>query len=951
MRVSFLFLLILFQLGLFAQLQFEEYTLDNGLTVILNPDPTATKVAGAVAVNTGSKNDPADASGISHYLEHLLFKGTKTLGTANYEKEKPHLDSINILYDKLAKAEEESKRLAIQQLINEQAIKAAEYGMPNEFDRLVKSIGGTGVNATTNTDLTIYYNNFPAEQLNKWLDLYAHRFQDPVFRSFQSELEVVYEEKNRAMDDMQRNVQEYFAKHLYEGHPYGENNTLGKVEHLKNPPLFRMYEYFNKYYVAKNMALILSGNFDVKEAKPIIAEKFGRLKAGERANETYPEPKPFDGRVVLKKRLTPIKVGVMGFHTVPDFHEDYQALEVLASILQNEAGTGLIDRLKNNNKLMMAFSYSSFLDEAGDHTIVFVPKVIGQSFKRAENLVLEQLNKLKTGDFSNDLLQVARSEVYTSALKRQESIENRGYLIASYFRNNRPLSNLSSDLELYKQVSKDDVVRVAKKYFGDNYLLLKSRTGFPKKEKLEKPSYKAVKANQARKSVYATHFDSLEVKEPEPKFIDLEKDINIVKLGATSKLFAVKNPINQLYELKLKFHGGTKEEPMQEVLAEVMQYAYPENESYQSFRNQFYKRGSSIYFTATNSFFEIELAGIDENLESDLTALSQLFNSTLIEGKAIKSAYNTFKTQRKAEQEEAVLLAKSLALYGLYGEASPLLQRIPYKDIKKIEAETLQALWKKIKSSALHVHYSGSLNSAKVRALLTPLKINKEAQSPLPYPIKFRSQSESEILLLNNKKLLQSHLFYIKKGNAFKLEQSPTQSAFNLYFDDGFSGILTQEVREYRSLAYSTSAKLKYTEEKNPKNYFFTYVGCQADKANEASTLTYQLIQDMPKKPDRFKEAIEKAKLQAATSFPNFRQLSERAESMVLMGFKEDPNQIRYQRIEKLTFEKMYNHYKKEIAQPPLFLGIYGDIDKIDHSELKKMGKVNEIELQESITF
>ena len=336
------FILFCFSLSLNAQLQVIQYKLDNGFTVILNPDKNANTIFGAVAVNTGSKNDPSDATGISHYLEHLLFKGTKELGTSDYEKEKIHLDSINFYYDLLGNTVDDEKREEIQLIINKHSLDASKYAMPNEFDKLLKTIGSTGINATTSNDLTIYFNEFPSHQIEKWLDIYTHRFQDPVFRSFQSELEVVYEEKNRAMDDMQRRLFTEFSKEFYKGHPYGDKGTLGTIEHLKNPSLTKMYQYFKEYYIANNMCLILTGNFDVETVKPLIQSKFGQLKAGNIPKNTIAEPYKIIGRIVKNKRLTPIKVGLMGFRTVPGGHEDELTLDVVNYLLQNESGTGLV---------------------------------------------------------------------------------------------------------------------------------------------------------------------------------------------------------------------------------------------------------------------------------------------------------------------------------------------------------------------------------------------------------------------------------------------------------------------------------------------------------------------------------------------------------------------------------------------------------------------------------
>ena len=278
-RIFPLLITICLSIQVFSQtnplLQVESYQLPNGLTVFLNEDTTATKVFGAVMVNAGSKNEDPTATGMAHYLEHMLFKGTEEMGTWDYASEKPHLDSVNLLYEQLAVAKDESAKANIQQAINEQAVKASEYGLPNEFDKLLKSIGSTEVNAFTSYEMTFYHNYFPAHEIDKWLDIYAERFENPVFRSFQSELEVVYEEKNRAEDSFERRVYEKMQELIFPNLPYGQWSVLGTTDHLKNPSLTKMYDFYDKQYVPGNMALILTGNFDKESAKRSIKEKFG----------------------------------------------------------------------------------------------------------------------------------------------------------------------------------------------------------------------------------------------------------------------------------------------------------------------------------------------------------------------------------------------------------------------------------------------------------------------------------------------------------------------------------------------------------------------------------------------------------------------------------------------------------------------------------------------------
>ena len=216
------------------KLKIEVYELSNGLTIMLNEDKNASSIFGAVVVKGGGKQDPSDATGIAHYLEHMLFKGTDQLGTIDYESEKILLDSIEIFYDKLGITVEEGERSKIQKKINKLNVKASEYAIPNEFTKLMEGFGATGVNAFTSNDVIAYVSQFPSHQISKWLDINSHRFENPVYRLFQSELETVYEEKNRAMDNAFRVLFDKFFENFFKNHPYGQQNIIGTKEHLKN---------------------------------------------------------------------------------------------------------------------------------------------------------------------------------------------------------------------------------------------------------------------------------------------------------------------------------------------------------------------------------------------------------------------------------------------------------------------------------------------------------------------------------------------------------------------------------------------------------------------------------------------------------------------------------------------------------------------------------------------
>ena len=370
-----------------SPLDVEIYKLDNGLTVMLNEDHNETSVFGAIVVDGGGKRDPKDATGIAHYLEHLLFKGTSKMGTVDYETEKIYLDSIEVLYDELASKKKDRERVKIQKEINRISIKAAEYAIPNEFDRLIEGMGGTGLNAGTGSDFIYYFNSFPSTQIEKWMEVYSHRFLDPVFRLFQAELEIVYEEKNRAMDNPFRIFYETFRKYFFKKHPYGQQTVLGSVEHLKNPSLRKMREYYDKYYVANNMYLIIAGDFNKREVKRLIKEKFEKIKKGQNIEPIDIVEAPFEGKEIVDLAMTPYRMVRMGYRTVKPNHDDAVVLDVIKNMFNNSSRTGLLDKLTADNKILNAYATTGLGGtDLGGFGFQFVPKDDDQSFDAAESL-------------------------------------------------------------------------------------------------------------------------------------------------------------------------------------------------------------------------------------------------------------------------------------------------------------------------------------------------------------------------------------------------------------------------------------------------------------------------------------------------------------------------------------------------------------------------------------
>ncbi|HHG83216.1 MAG TPA: insulinase family protein, partial [Bacteroidetes bacterium] len=480
---------------------------------------------------------------------------------------------------------DEEARKKIQKEINDNAVAAAEFAVPNEFDRMLAGIGGQSVNAFTSEEMIVYHNYFPPNQVEKWLDIYSERFINPVFRLFQSELETVYEEKNRAMDNFIFALLHNFNKNLYKNHPYGQQDLIGSTEHLKNPSLTKMYEYFEQYYVSNNMALILSGDFDAAKVMPLIKAKFGRLKRG--TVPPFPEYKeaPFAGRELVVGRYTPVAAALIGFRTVPVGHRDGPALDVVNYFLSNNGGTGLLDRLSLDQKILVSQLNTMRYADHGASMLVVVPKIIGQSIKKAEKLVLEEIEKLHRGEITQAQLTAAKLNLKQEFELEMEGLKSKALRVTNSFISGEPWENVVAYPSQIEKVSLERIAEVSKKYYGKNYLILQSKMGFPKKDKLSKPPYSPPIPKTTTKSAYAKHFDQLPSGTSQPHFVDFNTDVQQIQLADHAHLFRVENPSNNVFRLKFRYSIGKNSDPTLAYVAEYMGYLGTESQSTSEIRS------------------------------------------------------------------------------------------------------------------------------------------------------------------------------------------------------------------------------------------------------------------------------------------------------------------------------------------------------------------------------
>ena len=952
------FLTVILLLGsityLFSQsnpLAVKQFQLENGLTVYLNEDHSKPEIFGAVVVKAGSKNDPQDATGIAHYFEHIMFKGTDKIGTLNYQAEKVFLDSITLLYDQLYLTKEEAARIKIQLKINDLSIKASEYAVPNEVDILLRDIGGSGVNAYTSLEQTVYHNSFPANQIEKWMDIYSERFRQPVFRLFQSELETVYEEKNMYSDNPMGMMFEDLLKNFYKKHPYGQQTTIGKTEHLKNPRLSKMMDFYHTYYVANNMALVLCGDFDCDKIIPMIKEKFGDWRKG--VVPKYPEYKEaaFNGRELVKVRMTPIRIGVFGFRTVPNNHPDEVGLSLCNDILNNDASTGLFDKLVMDNKLMAANSFAYQGNDMGGTFMIFVPKVIGQSFASADKMVRDRLDSLKQGKFSEALFEAIKLDYRKEREKMLESFKSRADLLIDAFVKGTTWDDILNEIKKVESITKKDLVDIANKYYGNNYLAYWSTMGFPKKDKIKKPAWKPViPKNTEAKSEFAKQLALIPETALAPKFIDFKKDVQSEVISPGYTLYYNTNPYNDVFSFSMSFRTGKFNEPKLEQAVQFMNLIGTTEKNYQQFHSELQKLGASITFSVSDNYLTVELDGFDKTLAPTLQLINELLTKPKSDDKQLEKFIQEAKANYKMSKNDPETLGSALFNYAAYKENSPFLRRLSLKEIKQLKGNQLIDIFKKAISYEANIFYTGKLSFTQVAELVKQNIVLKEKPEPGKYielqPEKYQANT---IVVNSNKKARQSKIFFLALGNPLTENDKAIAAGFNEYFGSGMSSLVFQEIREFRSLSYSAYAYFGAPYYKTNPGRIRGYMGTQSDKTIDALNAMKDLFVNMPLKPERM-DGIHKALLQSIfTEQPDFRDLPERVAYWVNQGYQADPREFRYSIYKTMVFNNITDFYKTQVFGRPLLITVAGNLKKIKKDDLKKFGTLIEVKQKQII--
>lgn len=922
------------------------YRLQNGLTVITSVNKSEPRIQTMIAVKTGSKNDPADNTGLAHYLEHMLFKGTDRYGTQDWQKEKVFLNQIDGLYDAYNQSRDSIQRKQIYRAIDSVSALAAQFAIANEYDKMCQSIGAAGTNAFTSFEQTVYINDIPSNALHKWVSLEAERFRNPVLRLFHTELEAVYEEKNISLDDDMDQAWEAMTAGLFRKHNYGLQTTIGIVEHLKNPSLKAIRDYYRKYYVPNNMAIILVGDFDPDEAVSMIDGHFSDMQPV--AVEPYqfgiepPRAKP-----EIKEVYGPEAEQVMiGFRT-PGSGSREAAIARLVDLILNNAAAGLIDlNLVKQQKVLSANSMSESLKDYGMFLLTGRPKE-GQTLEQVRDLLMEQVALVQEGKFDAELLRAIILNEEISEINQLKNNVGRAMMLMSAYTSGLRYDVARNELYEMSRVGKEEIMGFAKEYLGSDRVEVFKRKGLAvNSAKIQKPEINQVALNRDKQSAWATEWLSEKSDSLKPVFLDFDKDVS----KATSKnlpVWYIKNNDNRLFNLYYVLDIGMHHLKELPFALSYFNYLGISGMSNEALSKKFYSLGCNYNTYLGDKQCYVTLSGPEEHFDEALALFEELLNNPEADKEALKNLVQRSIKQREDSRLDKDVISQALSSYARYGKDNPFRYTLNNQELKGLKAEQLINSIKSLSAYPHKICYYGQRNLPEILETLEKLHRVPTKKTAIPAVKEFseRPLTTTKVLFAHFD-MVQADIRWQRQTGTYNPKLEPAIHLFNEYFGGGMGSVVFQSIRESKALAYSTYAYFNTPDEPLKNNQVYAFVGTQADKLHDAIAAMQELLDSLPMDP----QMLELAKASIRKRLESVRMVEDQAflemDQALRMGRQEDLRKKLYSECGKITPTEILGFHRDYFSRKPYNITIVGSKDRINSKDLERYGPVEVVPLE-----
>lgn len=923
------------------------YTLKNGLTVILSPTNKDPRIQAYVAIKAGSKTDPATNTGLAHYLEHMLFKGTDKYGSLDWSKEKVELEKIDALYEQYNSTKDEVQRKAIYKKIDSVSGVAAKYAIANEYDKMMSAMGAQGTNAFTSFEQTVYTDDVPSASLDKYLAVQAERFRNPVLRIFHTELEAVYEEKNRTLDNDGRKVSETLFSNLFQKHNYGLQTTIGTVEHLKNPSLLEIRKYFNKYYVPNNMGIILSGDFNPDEVIAKVDKAF-----------SYMQPKPFDKYTfqpedaitapIVKEIVGPDAENLtIGYRLPGNKDKDALLADLVGQILTN-GRAGLLDlNLVKKQKLLRASAFTYSLIDYGILYLSAAP-TSGQSLEDVKALVLNEIENLKKGNFDDQLITSIINNIKKNKIYETEKYGDRASVLMDAFTSELDWRDQVAYVNDLSKIKKEDIVAFANKYFGDNYVAVLKRKGeSPATVKIEKPSITPVETNPDKQSSFVKTINEMPATAAKPVFLDYKKDIQKSKLGKAEVLY-VPNKDNDIFRLSYRYKIGSLNDKKQGLASQYIQFLGTDKMTAEEISKAFYKIACSFNVSTGEEYTTVNIEGLQENFENVVKLYEEVVNNVKADDKALAALKARLNKARKDAKANKGAVLQGLTSYALYGSENKFNNVLTNEELNAVTAQELVDRIKNLNNYEQTVIYYGPTPVYNVVSQLKTLH-QVPANFAVAAPAKTFKQevpTKNQVLFADYD-MVQAETRWIRNTETYNPEKTTMVNVFNNYFGGGMGSLVFQTIRESKALAYSTYGYYVQPQKKDQDYYLLGYVGSQADKFNDATVAMNELLTKMPELPKNLELAKNQVKKDIQTERITQDGIIYNYLNAKNLGLTDDIRKKMYETVDKITMADVKKFHQNYFSGKPYTYAIVASEKRVSMDDMKKLGEVKKLSLEE----
>jgi len=927
------------------------YTLPNGLKVYMTVNKEQPRIQTYIAVRTGGKNDPAETTGLAHYLEHLMFKGTTQFGTQNWEAEKPLLDSITALYEVYRTKTYEAERKAIYHQIDSISGVAATFAIPNEYDKLMAMIGADGSNAYTSEDVTCYVENIPNNQIENWAKIQSNRFMDPVFRLFHTELEAVYEEKNMSMVRDQEKEVEAIDQTLYPNHPYGKQTVIGTQEHLKNPSLVNIRNYFNTWYVPNNVAICLSGDFDPDNMIDIITKYFGEWKASAGVPKyEWPAEQPITAPIYKEVVGLEAENLMMAWRFDGVATEQGEMMSFVSNLLFN-GSAGLLDLDVNQGQKMQS-TYGFFYGRAeyGSMIILGMPNP-GQTLEQCKDIILAEVGKLRAGDFDDQLIPSIITDLKLSEQKQLENNGSRADMFVQSFVNGEPWEHAVASMSRLEKITKQDVVDFANKYLkDDNFVCVYKRQGEdPNIQRIEKPAITPVEANRDAVSAFVQEVRDTQVAPIEPVFVNYNTDLEKLALAHGQEVLYKKNETNQTFELYYVYEMGRWADKLLPFVSEYTDFIGTSELSPAEVQQAFYALGCSMGISCTKRRFYVTLRGLDENLAQATALLDKVLN----DAQPNEEVYAAFVEQIQKAREDGKLsqnsIFRALSTYSAYGPEYIKAITVGSKELQTMKGSDLTDRLHNLANIQHRVMYFGPTASSDLVKILDENHKTAETLAPATANVVYAYQATPENRVnfvpytANNSMMGKS----CNTGISYNAEINPTLELFNEYFGGSMNSIVFQEMRETRGLAYNAWARFESPEFPADTYGMYAQITTQNDKLQEAYTHFDEIIEDIPQSESAFQNAKNALLARLRTQRTVRGSVLWNYVNAQEFGLTEDPDKTIFEKVQNMTLQDLVKFQQEYIKGRHYNIRLVSDPKQVDLKFFQTVGKVNTLTLDE----